>query len=50
MLFNLGFWNGCLILLSYLRAQLFPEKSEQNFEQWVTNRFGKRLYTIFFKS
>jgi len=50
MLFNLGFWNGCLILLSYLRAQLFPEKSEQNFEQWVTNRFGKRLYKIFFKS
>lgn len=50
MLFNLGFWNGCLILLSYLRAQMFPEKSEQNFEQWVTNRFGKRLYRIFFKS
>jgi protoporphyrinogen oxidase len=50
MLFNLGFWNGCLILLSYLRAQLLPEKNEQNFEQWVTNRFGKRLYRIFFKS
>ncbi|HEY0407793.1 MAG TPA: NAD(P)/FAD-dependent oxidoreductase [Pyrinomonadaceae bacterium] len=50
MLFNLGLWNGCLILLSYLRAQLRPEKSEQNFEQWVTNRFGQRLYRMFFKS
>jgi protoporphyrinogen oxidase len=50
MLFNLGWWNGCLILLSYLRARLFPEESEQTFEQWVTNRFGRRLYKIFFKS
>lgn len=50
MLFNLGVLNGCLILLSYLRAQIFPEKNEQNFAQWVTNRFGKRLYSIFFKS
>lgn len=50
MLFSLGLWDGCLILLSYLRAQLFPEKSEQNFEQWVTNRFGKQLYNVFFKS
>lgn len=50
MLFNLGLWNGCLILLSYLRARAFPSQSEQTFEQWVTNRFGKRLYTIFFKS
>jgi protoporphyrinogen oxidase len=50
MLFNLGLWNGCLILLSYLRARARPSPSEQTFEQWVTNRFGKRLYNIFFKS
>jgi protoporphyrinogen oxidase len=50
MLFNLGLWNGFLIFLSYLRARLFPEESEQTFEQWVTNRFGKRLFKIFFKS
>jgi protoporphyrinogen oxidase len=50
LLFNLGLWNGCLILLSYLRAQMRPEKREQNFEQWVTNRFGHRLYRMFFKS
>src|SRR5438045_1633691 len=28
LLFNLGIWNGCLILLSYLRARVFPLKSE----------------------
>lgn len=50
MLFKLGLWQACLILLSYLRARLFPSKSEQTFEQWITNRFGKRLYAIFFKS
>ena len=50
MLSTLGIWQGLLILLSYLHARLSPEKSELTFEQWITNRFGKRLYTIFFKS
>ncbi len=50
MLFNLGLWNGCLILFSYFGARVFPCKSELTFEQWVTNRFGRRLYRIFFKS
>ena len=27
-----------------------PYPVEENFEQWVTNRFGKRLYEIFFKT
>ena len=27
-----------------------PYPVEDNFEQWVTNRFGKRLYEIFFKT
>lgn len=49
LLFNLGWWNGCLIILSYLQARMFPSKSELTFEEWVTNRFGKRLYSIFFK-
>lgn len=36
--------------LSYLYAQVFPVKPEKNFEDWVSNRFGTRLYSIFFKS
>lgn len=49
-LFGLGLWNSFLILLSYAKAQMFPEKPEETFEQWISNRFGKRLYLIFFKT
>jgi protoporphyrinogen oxidase len=49
-LLGLGVWNSLLIFLSYLRAQIFPEKPEDTFEQWISNRFGKRLYKIFFKT
>jgi protoporphyrinogen oxidase len=36
--------------LSYLWARGFPTKAEENFEQWVSNRFGRKLYDIFFKT
>jgi protoporphyrinogen oxidase len=49
-LFGLGIWNSSLILLSYINAQVFPDKTEETFEQWVSNRFGKRLYRVFFKT
>jgi protoporphyrinogen oxidase len=39
-----------LCLLSYLWAALKPKGREDNVEQWVSNRFGKRLYNHFFKS
>ena len=35
--------------LSYLWAALKPKGKEENLEQWVSNRFGKRLYSHFFK-
>ncbi|MDQ3520534.1 MAG: NAD(P)/FAD-dependent oxidoreductase [Gemmatimonadota bacterium] len=47
---GLGLWNAFLIMLSYLKAHFRPNPVEENFEQWVSNRFGKRLYTIFFKT
>lgn len=49
-LLGLGIWNSALIFLSYLRAQVFPERREDTFDQWISNRFGKRLYRIFFKT
>ncbi|PYS51827.1 MAG: FAD-dependent oxidoreductase [Acidobacteria bacterium] len=49
-LFGLGIWNSFLIFMSYLKAQTMPEKNEETFEQWISNRFGKRLYNIFFKT
>lgn len=50
MILGLGFFDSCAILFSYLRARIVPEKQEENFEQWVTNRFGRRLYKVFFKT
>ena len=47
---GLGVWQSCLVGFSYIKAKLFPQKEETNFEQWVSNRFGKRLYRIFFKT
>jgi protoporphyrinogen oxidase len=47
---GLGPWNAIMILLSYLKAHFRPDPVEENFEQWVSNRFGKRLYEIFFKT
>jgi protoporphyrinogen oxidase len=36
--------------LSYLWAAIKPKRREETFEDWVTNRFGRRLYEHFFKS
>jgi len=49
-LLGLGIWNSILISFSYLTSQLFPSRKEETFEQWVSNRFGKHLYKIFFKT
>lgn len=49
-LFGLGLWQTILIILSYVKWQIFPYKQEITFEHWVTNRFGKRLFEIFFKT
>ena len=47
---GLGIMQSVLVGLSYLRWQVFPYRTELTFEQWVTNRFGYRLFSIFFKS
>lgn len=47
---GLGPVETFLITLSYTKAKFFPHKEETNLEQWVSNRFGYRLYNIFFKT
>jgi protoporphyrinogen oxidase len=47
---GLGSINALRIVLSYIKWHYRPYPIEENFEQWVTNRFGKRLYEIFFKT
>lgn len=36
--------------LSYAYSRLFPVHPEVSFADWVRNRFGSRLFSIFFKS
>jgi protoporphyrinogen oxidase len=50
VLTGLGLWNSAMMGFSYLYALVFPLPREDNFEQWVINRFGRRLYRTFFKS
>ena len=50
VIWNLGFVESFLILLSYFKAQIRPHPEEDTFEQWVSNRFGERLYRTFFKT
>jgi protoporphyrinogen oxidase len=49
-LIKLGIVRSSLCLLSYLKAKLFPVRNPDNFEDWVSNQFGKRLFKTFFKS
>ncbi|HEU4427304.1 MAG TPA: NAD(P)/FAD-dependent oxidoreductase, partial [Myxococcota bacterium] len=49
-LLGLGPIEAVRIGLSFLRSQLFPSPRELSFEDWVVNRFGRRLYEIFFKT
>ena len=47
---NLGLLTALACIGSYARWRLFPYREERNLEQWVTNRFGKRLFEMFFKT
>jgi protoporphyrinogen oxidase len=47
---NLGVFEACLCMGSYFWAQCFPQKPEDNFERWISNRFGTRLFNTFFKT
>ncbi len=49
-LLGLGIVETALVGLSYAKAGLAPSLPETTFEQWVSNRFGRRLYEIFFKT
>ena len=46
---NLPLWTILQVLLGYLYIKIFPYKDPRTFETWVTNRFGRKLYEIFFK-
>jgi len=47
---GLGVIEAVRCVLSYAQAVALPCKDDTTFENWVVNRFGRRLFTIFFKS
>jgi protoporphyrinogen oxidase len=49
-LFGLGIINAIQIMASYVWVRIKPIAPEVSVEDWVSNRFGRRLYQIFFKT
>lgn len=47
-LFKLGIINSLKCIFSYIKYRIFPIKNETIFSNWVSNRFGRELYNIFF--
>jgi protoporphyrinogen oxidase len=47
---RLGLFESTLCALSYLWASRHRKAEAETFEEWVTSRFGRRLYDAFFRS
>ncbi|WP_307846757.1 FAD-dependent oxidoreductase, partial [Actinospica durhamensis] len=47
---NLGVVEAVKCVASYTWAKINPPKNQEYFDGWVTARFGKRLFRIFFKT
>ena len=47
---NLGIVTSAICVMSYAYAKVFPIASPRSFHDWVRNRFGERLFQIFFKT
>jgi protoporphyrinogen oxidase len=47
---NLGYLETTYCVLSFLYRQAFPHENPETFHEWVSNQFGERLFSIFFKT
>jgi protoporphyrinogen oxidase len=47
---KLGPWEAARCVASYAKVRMSPIPLDGSFETWVVNRFGRRLFEIFFKS
>lgn len=47
---SLGLFEASRCMLSYFKQKVWPTRDTGTFESWVTRRFGKRLFQIFFKT
>jgi protoporphyrinogen oxidase len=49
-LLNLGLVRTSLAGFSYIWARIFPRRNEKTLEDFLVNRFGRQLYSLFFES
>ncbi len=49
-LWNLGIVRSTLCMVSFAHAKLLPNRNVKSFEDWTINQFGRKLYSIFFKT
>jgi protoporphyrinogen oxidase len=47
---NLGVFRSAACVMSYLYARIRPIPDPRTFKDWVTNHFGEKLFSIFFKT
>lgn len=45
---KLGILKTIIVGMSYIKRHIFPIRPELSFKSWVKNRFGDKLYDIFF--
>jgi protoporphyrinogen oxidase len=45
-----GLFESAWVALSYVRKKLFPMAEDGTLETWMSNRFGRRLFLMFFKT
>lgn len=49
-LMNLGLYEAFYCLASYLKQKVHAIEQDGSFEAWVVNKFGRRLFQVFFKT
>jgi protoporphyrinogen oxidase len=47
---KVGFGTAAQCVLAYLKEKIVPTRQDGSFETWVTRRFGRKLYRMFFKT
>jgi protoporphyrinogen oxidase len=47
---KLGLGEATRCVASYVKVRLQPSRPARNFEEWVTAKFGRRLFEIFFRT
>ncbi len=47
---NMGLIRATSCMMSYAKARVFRNPNPKNYEEWVTNQFGAKLFNMFFRS